>query len=72
MLLGDAEAVRVAGAVVIAGQEGAVLLAEAGIVVAGAGRYLGLALRDTGVKDPKRMAIKIWGGKAIRLRSGKL
>ena len=53
-LLGDAEAGRVAGAVVVAGQEVPVLLAEAGPVVASAGRDLGLELRDAGVEDPNQ------------------
>ena len=51
-LLGDAEAGRVAGAVVVTGQEVPVLLAEAGPVVASAGRDLGLELRHACVEDP--------------------
>jgi hypothetical protein len=50
-LLRGAETVGVAGAVIVAGQKRAVLLAQAGPVVGRAGADLWLALGDARVED---------------------
>ena len=49
----DSEQARIIGAVVVAGEEVSVLLAEAGVVVEGAAVYLGLFGGDTGIEHPR-------------------
>ena len=57
LLLLDTEHVRIIGAVVVAGEEVSVLLAEAGVVTGGAAVYLSLFSGDTGIEHPRERKV---------------